>query len=184
MLLYRGMDIGTAKPVLKNRRGIQHHLIDILDPGQNTVSLIFRHRLANLSQQSTALARFQSSVGGTGLYIKALLEGYRFNAVPASDDLRQLSSLFADPTAAPIFTNCSPAFLPKRPTTSPQRFAPYYPGLEIHHLSGETMSQRKAFSGGLVYDAAVFGLTMRGIFSMTVLTKGRCHAGKGTGAGS
>jgi tRNA dimethylallyltransferase len=73
--IYRGMEIGTAKPTPEERRGVPHHLVDLADPGD-------RFTLADwLHAAEEAIARLQSRgvvpivVGGTHLYIKALLEG-------------------------------------------------------------------------------------------------------------
>lgn len=75
MLLYRGMDIGTAKPTLDERRGIPHHLIDICDPGEAfTVHDWLRAATAAINAVVSSGSR-PIVAGGTHLYIKALLDG-------------------------------------------------------------------------------------------------------------
>lgn len=73
--LYRGFDIGTAKPTEAERHGIAHHLLDILDPNQEATAGGYREQaltvLANLKQRHV-LPVFTV---GTGLYLRALLEG-------------------------------------------------------------------------------------------------------------
>ncbi len=75
MQVYRKMDIGTAKPVEKEKRGIPHHLIDIVDPDEEFNAAIY-HRvalpvIADISHRGKACF----VVGGTGLYIRTLLGG-------------------------------------------------------------------------------------------------------------
>jgi tRNA dimethylallyltransferase len=75
MQIYRHMDIGTAKPTLEERRRVAHHMVDIVDPDEDFDAVQFAERarigIAALSQRS----RLPFVVGGTGLYIKALLHG-------------------------------------------------------------------------------------------------------------
>ncbi len=73
--VYRGMDIGTAKPTEAERRGIRHHLIDIVEPTERfTVAQWLSLAITSISEVR-ARGRVPVVVGGTHLYIKALLEG-------------------------------------------------------------------------------------------------------------
>ena len=88
-LFYRGMDIGTDKPDMVYRQLVPHHLIDIRDPDE-TVTLGQYLRLAAdkiADVQSRQLIPFV--VGGTGQYIKAILEGWRVPEVPPNEPLRE-----------------------------------------------------------------------------------------------
>ncbi|MFO0914908.1 MAG: tRNA (adenosine(37)-N6)-dimethylallyltransferase MiaA [Pirellulales bacterium] len=75
MTVYRGMDIGTAKPPVAERHGVPHHLLDIVDPNQ----LFTLHEYLELAHQTvrdiTARQRQVLFVGGTPLYLKGLLRG-------------------------------------------------------------------------------------------------------------
>ncbi|MBW2311077.1 MAG: tRNA (adenosine(37)-N6)-dimethylallyltransferase MiaA [Deltaproteobacteria bacterium] len=88
MQVYRGMDIGTAKIPIPKRGGITHHLIDIVDPDQEFNAALFRsHALPiidDLSRRDIPII----VVGGTGLYVKALLGGL-FSCPPSQRELRQ-----------------------------------------------------------------------------------------------
>jgi tRNA dimethylallyltransferase len=75
MQVYRGMDIGTAKPSLELRRKIPHHLIDIVDPDTNFSASDFRREAARAIKDITGRGKKVFIVGGTGLYIRALLQG-------------------------------------------------------------------------------------------------------------
>jgi tRNA dimethylallyltransferase len=88
MQVYRGMDIGTAKPTRAERAEIRHHLIDVVDPSESfTVA-----RFVELADAVIADARARNvpliATGGTPLYYKALFEGL-FDGPPADESLRQ-----------------------------------------------------------------------------------------------
>lgn len=74
-LIYRGMDIGTAKPDAETLAAFPHHLVDILDPVESYSAAQFREDALALMAQATAKGRVPVLVGGTMLYYKALLEG-------------------------------------------------------------------------------------------------------------
>ncbi len=75
MQVYRGMDIGTAKPSLEERRRIPHHLIDIVDPDEDFSASDFRREASRAIADIHGRGKRAIVVGGTGLYIKALLKG-------------------------------------------------------------------------------------------------------------
>lgn len=74
-LIYRGMDIGTAKPSAEVLAAYPHHLVDIIDPVESYSAAQFRQDALALMAQATAKGRVPVLVGGTMLYYKALLEG-------------------------------------------------------------------------------------------------------------
>ena len=82
-LVYRGMDIGTAKPSRAERTAVPHHLIDILDPLERYSAADFARDAARLIGEIRARGRMPLIVGGTLLYLKALLEG--LSDMPAAD---------------------------------------------------------------------------------------------------
>lgn len=75
MQLYRGMDIGTAKPGPDDLARVPHHLIDIVSPDVNFTASDFRREAAAVIEDINARGKKSIVVGGTGLYIRALLEG-------------------------------------------------------------------------------------------------------------
>lgn len=78
MQLYRGMDIGTAKLPLSERRGIPHHLIDVLEVSQDASVAQYQSWARTLIDQLLAEAKPVVVVGGTGLYVKAILDELNF----------------------------------------------------------------------------------------------------------
>jgi tRNA dimethylallyltransferase len=82
-LVYRGMDIGTAKPTLAERAAVPHHLIDIRDPAQAYSAAEFAADSRRLVGEINARGRVALLVGGTMLYFKALFHG--LDALPPAD---------------------------------------------------------------------------------------------------
>lgn len=73
--LYRGFDIGTAKPTTAERRGVPHHLIDVLDPGEAATAGGYRQLTLPVLEDLRRRKRLPVLTVGTGLYLRALLEG-------------------------------------------------------------------------------------------------------------
>ncbi|WP_326941898.1 tRNA (adenosine(37)-N6)-dimethylallyltransferase MiaA [Actimicrobium sp. GrIS 1.19] len=82
-LVYRGMDIGTAKPTAAERAVAPHHLIDILDPAEAYSAMQFRIATLALVEQIVARGKLPLLVGGTMLYFKALRDG--LDVLPEAD---------------------------------------------------------------------------------------------------
>jgi len=88
MQVYRGMDVGTAKPTLEEQKGIPHHLLDVVDPDEDFNAATFRSMVLALVREICSRGKICLVVGGTGLYIKALLGGL-FRSPPADPRLRE-----------------------------------------------------------------------------------------------
>jgi tRNA dimethylallyltransferase len=87
MAIFRGMDIGTAKPTLAERKFIQHHLIDILDPHEEFSVAQYRRRALETAEEIQNRGKVALFVGGTPLYLKTLLRGL-YEGPPADWDFR------------------------------------------------------------------------------------------------
>src|SRR5947209_6864317 len=88
MTLYRGMDVGTAKPTAEDRARVRHHLIDVLDPWESANVAWWLDRAADACADVRARGKRPLFVGGTPFYLKALLHGL-FDAPPADPGLRR-----------------------------------------------------------------------------------------------
>jgi tRNA dimethylallyltransferase len=88
MTLYRGLDVGTAKPTAAERARVRHHLIDVLDPWESANVAWWLDRAAEACADIRARGKRPLIVGGTPFYLKALLCGL-FDAPPADPDLRR-----------------------------------------------------------------------------------------------
>ncbi|HEX4589924.1 MAG TPA: tRNA (adenosine(37)-N6)-dimethylallyltransferase MiaA [Gemmataceae bacterium] len=88
MTLYRGLDIGTAKPTPEERQRVLHRLIDVLDPWESASVAWWLARAAEAVADIASRGRKARFVGGTPLYLKALLHGL-FDGPPADPKLRR-----------------------------------------------------------------------------------------------
>lgn len=93
--IYRGMDIGTAKPTPEQRAAVPHHLLDVVDPDQTyTLAEYQRAAYAAIDDIHTR-GGLPLLVGGTGQYISAVIEGWGIPEVPPNPDLRAELEAFA-----------------------------------------------------------------------------------------
>uniref|UniRef100_A0A7C2EB94 tRNA dimethylallyltransferase n=1 Tax=Ammonifex degensii TaxID=42838 RepID=A0A7C2EB94_9THEO len=158
MMVYRGMDIGTAKPTLAERKGVPHHLIDVVDPGEDFSVATFQTLARKLIREINARGRLPILVGGTGLYIKAVLDGYRFTGGVDRELRRRLAA------EAGRF---GPAYLHERlRAVDPETAARLHPNdlkriiraLEVFYRTGAPISRAASAETGPEYDALVYGL--------------------------
>lgn len=139
-LVFKGMDIGTAKPTLEERGGIPHHLIDILDPSESFSTGQFRTRALALMDEISRRGKIPILVGGTMLYFNALLNGLA--VLPEADsairakldqDLKQLGKDVLHQRLAQI----DPLAAARIHPNDPQRIQR---ALEVYEISGKPLS--------------------------------------------
>ncbi|MCS7172639.1 MAG: tRNA (adenosine(37)-N6)-dimethylallyltransferase MiaA [Armatimonadetes bacterium] len=87
--VYRGMDIGTAKPSPQLRARVPHHLLDVADPHEVFTVQRFQQLAREVLVQVRARGRVPVLVGGTGLYVRAILDGLQIPPVPPDWELRR-----------------------------------------------------------------------------------------------
>lgn len=160
MLVYQGLNIGTAKPSLLERDGIVHHLIDILVPDADFSVTQFKtlaaQRIAAINQQG----KIPLLAGGTGLYVKSLVEDYKFNETPGDDVYREKLETLAEVEGKAYVHAMLEAVDPKTAARlHVNDFRRVIRALEVYHQGGETISQEKN-TADAVYDAFVIGLRM------------------------
>jgi tRNA dimethylallyltransferase len=98
--VYRGMDLGTGKDLAEYGE-VPYHLIDIVDPGYEFSVFEFQRRFFDTFTEIRKRGRFPLLVGGTGLYLDAVLKGYRLVEVPENPELRsELAGLSQDALTA------------------------------------------------------------------------------------
>lgn len=78
MLVYRGMDIGTAKPSLDERQGVPHHLVDVLDVTETASVAEFQQMARSAIEQVRARGAVPILVGGSNLYVRAVVDEFDF----------------------------------------------------------------------------------------------------------
>jgi tRNA dimethylallyltransferase len=141
MQVYRGMDIGTAKPSLAERARIPHHLIDIAAPDEQYDAARFVRDAFAAIEEISAQGKTALLTGGTGLYLKALFEGL-FDALPADKAVRErLQERLAEEGRAALHAELrriDPAAGARIHPNDTQRLLR---GLEIFQASGRTWTE-------------------------------------------
>ena len=158
-LIYRGMDIGTAKPSKAQLALAPHRLIDICDPAESYSAANFRKDALREMQEISAQGKIPLLVGGTMLYYKALLEG--LSPLPSADD-KVRSEIEAKATL--IGWAGLHQELCKIDPISAQRINPndsqrINRALEVFYLTGKTLTELTAQKGeALPYDILQFAI--------------------------
>ena len=139
-LVYRGMDIGSAKPTSAEQAAVPHHLIDILDPRDSYSAAAFVRDAKRLVAEIQARGRLPLLVGGTMLYVKALRDG--LSELPASTpEIRaQLDSEAAQrgwPALHAELATVDPVTAARLHSTDAQRIQR---ALEVYRASGRPLS--------------------------------------------
>ena len=160
MLFYRGFDIGSAKPSVEERQGIVHHLVDNLEPWESFNVTDFVREGQQLIHALNAQGKIPIIAGGTGLYIKALLEGYEFNETADHSDYRQELTALAEEKGRDyihgLLQKADPEAAERIHANNLRRVIR---ALEVAHFGGEQISRQKEYGeGDLCYDTYVIGL--------------------------
>ncbi|WPH12289.1 tRNA (adenosine(37)-N6)-dimethylallyltransferase MiaA [Variovorax paradoxus] len=171
-LVYRGMDIGTAKPSPAERAAVPHHLIDILDPRESYSAAAFVADATRLIGEIRARGALPLLVGGTMLYFKALFDG--IDAMPAADAAVRAR---IDAEAAALGWPAMHARLAQVDPATAARLAPQdsqriQRALEVWESSGQPLSRFHAGDK----DKAVKGLAGGALFSLEPTDRAWLHA--------
>ena len=158
-LIYRGMDIGTAKPSAEELAQAPHRLMDILDPSQAWSAAEFRRdalaEMADISREG----RIPLLVGGTMLYYKALLEG--LSPLPSADPevrqrIEQMASEQGWDALHRQLCEIDPVAGSRIHPNDPQRLSR---ALEVFFISGKTLTELTKISGeALPYEVSQFAI--------------------------
>lgn len=95
-LFYRGMDIGTAKPSIQERQRAPHHLIDVAEPDQVWSLALFQREARRAIREIHARDHLPILVGGTGQYMRAVMEGWQPPSTQPDERLRQVLQTWAE----------------------------------------------------------------------------------------
>jgi len=138
--VYRGLDIGTAKPTPAERRGVPHHLIDVREPTES----FSVDQWLDLAEHSIADIRGRGDlpivVGGTHLYVKAFLHGL-FDGPPADGALRAELAALAPATRRAELERVDPAAAARIHANDARRTIR---ALEVHRLTGTPISAHQS----------------------------------------
>jgi tRNA dimethylallyltransferase len=146
-MVYRGLDIGTAKPPPAVRAGMPHHLIDICDAAETYSAGRFREDALALISQIAARGRMPVLVGGTGLYFRSLQQGIA--RLPAADpevraQIEDEAKTVGWAAMHERLREVDPEAAARIHATDPQRIQR---ALEVHRITGRSLSSHLAEQG-------------------------------------
>jgi tRNA dimethylallyltransferase len=161
MLVYRGMDIGTAKPSSRERRGVPHHGIDLLPPSRKFSVFQYRRYALKVLREITGRGHLPIVAGGTGFYVRALLEGLSSQPGANAHLRRKLEreALLKGPEA--LYAKLLKADPVRAKAIGPHNLRRIIRALEIYRVSGRKPSEPLKKSPGLEelgYRPVVIGL--------------------------
>ncbi|MBA1337132.1 MAG: tRNA dimethylallyltransferase [Firmicutes bacterium] len=163
MQIYRGMDIGTAKPSEEERGGIKHHLIDVADPGEEFSVADFQRIARKDIEDIYRRGRFPIVVGGTGLYINSLVYNMDFTETISNPELRENLTTIAlergNEYLHEMLKRADPETAAKLHPNDRRRIIR---ALEVYQCSGMPMSQyhKNVEMQTIPYDPLMIGLRM------------------------
>ena len=158
--VYRGMDTATGKPTFEQRLAVAHHLIDVVNPDDRYQAARFRNDAAIAIEAIHSRGRLPVIVGGTGLYIRALLRGLD-PAPPADPAFRQeLASIAAREGRAALHARLAAQAPAVAQRLHPNDHVRVVRALEMARAGGAVLEQERWRSLVGPYEVSYFGLTM------------------------
>lgn len=161
MQIYRGMDIGTAKPTMQERMGIPHHLLDILDPGETFSVARFVEIAKETVSEIHARGKLPILTGGTGLYIDSLTRNILFPDIQDHPELRAQLQATAqkegNDAVWALLASCDPILAQK---LHPNNVGRVIRGIEVFRATGVPLSewQRRSKLAAPPYRLCMLGL--------------------------
>ena len=158
--VYRGMDVATGKPTFEERRAVAHHLIDVANPDDRYQAARFRNDAAIAIDAIHSRGRLPVVVGGTGLYIRALLRGLD-PAPPADPAFREeLASIAAREGRAALHARLAAQAPAVARRLHPNDHVRVMRALELARAGGVVLEQERWRNPVGPYEVSYFGLTM------------------------
>ena len=140
--VYRYMDIGTNKPTLAERASVPHHIIDVVDPDEDFGLAMYHQRALEAVRAIRQKGKLPLLVGGSGLYVWSLIEGWKIPEVPPDREMRRrLESRAEQEDSQGLYRelqNIDPAGAAKIDARNIRRVTR---ALEIYYATGEPSSQ-------------------------------------------
>jgi tRNA dimethylallyltransferase len=159
MQLYRGMDIGTAKLALAERRGIPHHLIDVLEPAEEASVARYQADARAVVDQILARGAVPILVGGSGLYVSSVVYDFRF---PGTDDAirSRLEAELAERGPGALFERLRERDPQAATAIGPHNGRRIVRALEVIELTGEPFGAGLPEEGGTWRPTVTIGLRL------------------------
>ncbi len=160
MQIYRGMDIGTAKPTIAEMQGIPHHMIDIIDPDRNYSVAEFVEDAKRCIEDILTRGKTPILCGGTGLYVDSIINGISFSEDARDDAYRaELIQLAAEKGNLAVHELLRRADPKAAEQIHPNNLKRMVRTMEIIKTSGKTKAEFDlAARQEPLYDATVYGM--------------------------
>lgn len=161
MQVYRGMDIGTAKPTETERGGVPHHLLDCVDPGEDFGAAMFQRMARACIDDITSRGKIPILCGGTGLYINATVYPLTFdNADPDDSYRRELLEYAAKNGNEALHALLAKADPESAASIHPNNVRRVIRALERARMGNNESASNQLFNGDLLYEMAWVGFAM------------------------
>lgn len=163
MQVYRFMNIGTAKPTDREKEGILHYMIDLLDPDEEFSVALFQDKVTGYIADILDRGKMPILVGGTGLYVRSVIDHYDFSPAGINQDLRhelfQQAETYGNPYLHKALREVDPATAER---LHPNDIRRIIRALEVYRQTGRTISSFQYRDNELPpkYRLGYFGLTM------------------------
>ena len=146
MQFYRHMDIGTAKVTPEEMQGIPHHLIDILEPNEPYTVADFQKDCYRCIAEISNRGKIPFLVGGTGLYVNAVLDGYTFDTAPGGDEAFRVAQEKAAQNQPPdyLYQKLLRVDSPTAVKLHPSDTKRIIRALEVYEKTGRPLSEQAA----------------------------------------
>ncbi len=142
--VYRHLNIGTAKPTVEELRSVRHHFIDILDPLEDYNAGIYSEQAQRCIEELFGKGIQPILVGGTGLYVQGVIDGF-FNGPGKDDDIRrQLEEEAAEEGAEKLFLRLMQVDPATASGLDPTKIRRIIRALEVYIKTGKTLSEHHA----------------------------------------
>ena len=163
MQIYKYMDIGTAKPTQEEMQGIQHYLLDFVEPNQRYSVAEFKKDAENAIEQILAKGKVPIIVGGTGLYVDSLIYGIEYQDIKLDENYRaELEKKVEKEGLETLYIEAQkidPQAVEKISENDKKRILRI---LEIYHATGKNKTEQEIESRKkeVKYDYKVFAINM------------------------
>lgn len=144
MQIYKGMDIGTAKPAREEMRGVPHHMIDMVDPKTTYSVAQYVKDARDVIADINARGKLPILAGGTGLYVNSLVDNVEFGKTVRDDELRRSLNDIASKNGGEALLGMLEEFDPQTAETlHPNNIGRIIRAIEVFKTTGETMTQMR-----------------------------------------
>jgi len=161
MLVYRYMDIGTAKPSLEECQDIAHYMIDVVDPDEPYSVALYKEQAEKCVHAIAKRGKIPLLVGGTGLYVRSITDQYSFKPADTSGTLRQ--RLFEEAERIgreELYRRLAEVDPVTAAKVHPNNLKRVIRALEVYNLTGQPISSGQNNRTEPKYNLVMFGLIL------------------------